>query len=210
MSDSVLHVGRRRRRAWICIAVGLLAGCASSQPVHFHTLMPTAEARNAKPPRPAFFIDVRPVGVPAEANRQPFVLRRGSAISLIENERWAAPLGDELRSAMSARLTHELGTEDVGDHALSSDIPVLKIRIDVQRFDAAFADHVSIDATWTMRSARGDRADVVCSSEQRVAVESGYDALVEGYQELLDGLAANIASSARRLMERSSRSCADS
>jgi uncharacterized lipoprotein YmbA len=210
MNDSVLHVGRRRRRAWICIAAGLLAGCAASQPVHFHTLMPTAEPTNATPPRPAFFIDVRPVSVPAQADRQPFVLRRGSEISLIENERWAAPLGDELRSAMSARLTHELGTEDVGEHVLASDIPVLRIRIDVRRFDAVFADHVSIDATWTMRSARGNGSDVVCSSEQRVAVASGYDALVEGYQEMLDGLAANIASSARRLMERSSRSCADS
>lgn len=210
MTDSVLHVGRRRRRAWICIAAGLLAGCAASQPVHFHTLMPTAESTNAKPPRPAFFIDVRPVGVPAQADRQPFVLRSGSAINLIENERWAAPLGDELRSAMSARLTRELGTEDIGEHALSADIAVLSIRIDVQRFDAVFADHVSIDATWTMRPARGDRSDVVCSSEQRVAVASGYDALVEGYQELLDGLAASIASSARRLMDGSSRSCADS
>jgi uncharacterized lipoprotein YmbA len=172
--------------------------------------MPTAEPKNAKPPRPAFFIDVRPVGVPVQADRQPLVLRSGSAISLIENERWAAPLGDELRSAMSARLTHELGTEDVGEHALASDIPVLRIRIDVQRFDAVFADHVSIDAAWTMRSARGDRPDVVCSSEQRVAVGSGYDALVEGYQALLDGLTANIASSARRFMARSSHSCADS
>ena len=210
MTDNALHVGRRRRRAGICIAAGLVAGCASSQPVHFHTLMPTAESANARPARPAFFVDVRPVGVPAQADRQPFVLRSGSAINLIENERWAAPLGDELRSAMSARLTHELGTEDVGDHALSSDIPVLKIRIDVQRFDAVFADHVSIDATWTMRSARGDGSDVVCSTEQRVAVGSGYDALVEGYQELLERLAASIASSARRLMEQSSRSCADS
>jgi uncharacterized lipoprotein YmbA len=172
--------------------------------------MPTAEPMKAKPQRPAFFIDVQPVGIPAQADRQPLVLRRGSAISLIENERWAAPLGDELRSAMSARLTRELGTEDIGDHALSSDIPVLKIRIDVQRFDAVFADHVSIDAAWTMRSVRGDRPDVVCWSEQRVAVGNGYDALVEGYQEMLDGLAASIASSARRLMERSSRSCADS
>jgi uncharacterized lipoprotein YmbA len=210
MSDSVLHVGRRRRRAWIFIAAGLLAGCGSSQPIHFHTLMPAAEPTHAQPLRPAFFIDVRPIGVPADADRQPFVLRRGSAISLIENERWAAPLGDELRSAMSVRLTRELGTEDVGEHVLSSDIPVLKIRIDVRRFDAVFADHVSIDANWTMRSARGDGSDVVCSSEQRVAVGSGYDALVDGYQEMLDGLAASIASSARRLMDGSSRSCADS
>jgi uncharacterized lipoprotein YmbA len=209
MSDSMRRVGRRRQ-AWICVAAGLLVGCASSQAIHFHTLMPTAEPKNAKPPRATFLIEVRPVGVPAQADRQPLALRRGSTISLIENERWAAPLGDELRSAMSVRLTQELGTEDIGDHAVSSDIPVVRIRIDVQRFDAVFADYVSIDITWTMRSARGDRHDVVCSSEQRVAVASGYDALVEGYQQLLDGLAANIASSARRLMDGSSRSCADS
>jgi uncharacterized lipoprotein YmbA len=172
--------------------------------------MPAAESENVRPQRPAFFIDVRPVGVPVEADRQPLVLRHGTAISLIENERWAATLGDELRPAMSARLTRELGTEDIGEHVLSSDIPVLRIRIDVRRFDAVFADHVSIAATWTMRSARGDRPDVVCSSEQRVTIGDGYDALVEGYQTLLDGLAANIASSARGLMERSSRSCVGS
>jgi uncharacterized lipoprotein YmbA len=210
MTNRMLHVGRCRKLAWICIAAGILAGCASSQPIHFHTLMPAAESKSAKPSRSAFFIDVRPVGVPVQADRQPFVLRRGSAISLIENERWAAPLGDELRSAMSARLTHELGTEDVGDHLLSSGTPVLQIRIDVRRFDAVFASHVAIDTTWTMRSAHGDRPDVVCSSEQRVAVGSGYDALVAGYQELLDRLTADIASSARSLMGRSSSSCADS
>ena len=210
MSDSVRDVGCLRRQGWIFIAAGLLAGCGSSQPIHFHTLMPTAELMSAKTPRPAFVIDVRPVGVPAEADRQPLVLRSGSAINLIENERWAAPLGDELRSAMSARLTRELGTEDIGDHALSSDIFVLKIRIDVRRFDAVFAEHVSIEATWTMRSSRGDSVDVVCSSEQHLAVGSGYNALVDGYQQMLDGLAANIASSARRLMDGSSRSCADS
>ena len=209
MNDSVFHGGRRRTRPWIWIAVGLLAGCAASQPVHFHTLMPAAESGNTKPPRPAFLIDLRPVGAPEEANRQPFLLRSGSAVSLIESERWAAPLDDELRSAMSARLTHELGTEDIGDHTLSSDNPVLSIRIDVQRFDAVFADHVSIDASWTMRFALGDRPDAVCSSEQRVAVESGYDALVEGYGKLLDELAVSIASSARGFVNRSSRSCTD-
>lgn len=210
MTASVLGIERRRLLAWICVAAGLLAGCGSSQPIHFHTLMPAAEPANAKPPRAAFFIDVRPVGVPAQADRQPFVLRRGSAISLIENERWAAPLGEELRSAMSVRLSHALGTEDLGDQGFSSDTPVIRIRIDVRRFDAVLADHVAIDATWTIRSARDAGPDVVCSSERRVAAGSDYDALVEGYQALLDGLSADIASSARRLMDGSSRSCADS
>lgn len=210
MTASVIRLVRSRQWVSISMAAGLLAGCVSSQPIHFHTLMPESESTNANPSRPAFFIDVRPIDVPAQADRQALVLRRDSAITLTENERWAAPLGDELRSAMSARLTRALGTEDVGDHALASDIPVIRIRIDVRRFDAAFADHVAIDATWTMRSAQGDRSDVVCSSAQRIDVASGYDALVDGYQVLLDGLAANIASSARRLMAGSAPSCVDS
>jgi uncharacterized lipoprotein YmbA len=43
-----------------------------------------------------------------------------------------------------------------------------------------------------------------------VAVGSGYDALVEGYQTLLDRLSADIALSARHFVEGSSRPCADS
>ena len=77
--------------------LGTLAAC-SSAPTHFHTLIPPS---SGLPPNTApFLIDVQAVGVPPQVDQPALVLRQGaSGIAVLDGERWASPLGDEIRGA---------------------------------------------------------------------------------------------------------------
>jgi AcrR family transcriptional regulator len=106
----------RRRGAAIGIAVlALLAGCGSAQPPRYHTLMP-APASTARTPAPAGSLawEVLPVAVPAGVDQPQWVVRTvDGSLAVLEQERWIAPLGEEIRAAVADRLTQDIGTPAV-------------------------------------------------------------------------------------------------
>jgi hypothetical protein len=121
---------------------------------------------------------------------------------LLNGERWIAPLGDELRSALSADLARQLHSEDVS--ALpGNDKPMLRIKLDVRRFDSQPGSYALIDGTWSVRvmhEASGQGSSTVsCSSRISETVGPGYDALVDGHQRAIGHLAVQIAAVAQSL-----------
>jgi uncharacterized lipoprotein YmbA len=133
--------------------------------------------------------------VPAALDQQPIVLRQGAGeLRLLERERWAAPLGEELRSALAALLGRALSARDVTGLPRPAD--ALRIKVELRRFESAPGSHALLEADWSI--ARGsDTQRLLCRSEHRVSTGPGIDALVQAHQQALRALAGDIAAAVR-------------
>ena len=92
--------------------------------------------------------------VPAQVDQPQFVVRRADdTLAVLEQERWIAPVQDEIRAALIEHLSVRLGPPGAAPRAGARD---WRVAIDVQRFDSApgrstlvvmsDADHGSVEA----------------------------------------------------------------
>jgi uncharacterized lipoprotein YmbA len=183
-----------------------LAGCASA-PTQYHTLVPLAVAPDAAPA--GFVIEVLPVSVPPQVDQPQLVLRQGpTGVVMLDDQRWVAPLADEIRGALSADLATQLNTHDVFGLTSPKDTRSLKIKVDVRRFDSRLGGDATIEASWTIRGGNGDPGAVLaCSSAVTEPAGDGYDNLVQAHQRALATLAGRIATAARGVAAGATASC---
>jgi hypothetical protein len=186
--------------------LALLAACASVQPPRYHTLMP-APASTGRPPAPAGSLawEVLPVAVPAGVDQAQWVVRTvDGSLAVLEQERWIAPLGEEIRAAVADRLT-----QDVGAPAVSAEPRKRwRIRIDVHRFDSAPGREARLDATWTLSSEADAAAALRCRGEfVQTLAASGYLALAKGHQQAVTTLADAIGSELKALNAGQTTTC---
>ncbi|MDF4025021.1 PqiC family protein [Luteibacter sp. PPL201] len=171
----------------------LAVAACSSAPTRFHTLVPPAAAP-ATTSAP-FVIDVQAVNVPPQVDQPALVLRHGAnGVSVMDGERWASPLGDEIRTALAADLSQRLGTHDVHGLAVGKDTAVVRVQVDVRRFDSELGGNATLEAAW---SVRGTRAAADCASRFSQPAGSDYDSLVSAHQRAIGDLADGIAGAVR-------------
>lgn len=195
-----------RARYLVAGAFALALAACSSAPLHYYTLVPPASEAPATAVPAAFQFELLPVGVPAQVDQPQLVVRQGGqGVTPLNGERWIAPLADEVRSALSADLSRTLDTQDVTGLPAGSK-PVLRIKLDLRRFDSQPGEYALIDAAWSVRQLKGD-AVLACTSRIREPVGAGYDALVGGHQRALAQLAAQIAGVAPRLAAGQAAAC---
>jgi uncharacterized lipoprotein YmbA len=156
-----------------------------------------------------FVIEVLPVGVPPQIDQPQMVVRTGeSGLAFLENQRWGAPLGDELRSALSAELTRRLGAQDIAGLARPVGIPVLRIKLQVRRFDAWLGQAAQLDADWSMGLAdKGEIRRLACHGQFDEPALEGFPELVQAQQRAIADLAGRIADDARQLARAQSARC---
>ncbi|HEX8479303.1 MAG TPA: PqiC family protein [Telluria sp.] len=185
-------------RPFLIVASALALAACSSPPVHYHTLLAPTMG-NAPGQAAAFAIDVLPVGIPAGLDQQQLVVRDGaSGLVVQDGERWSGPYADEIRTALAAQLASSLQTRDVTGLGRAPGQPVMRIQVQVRRFDAWVGDKVQFEGTWRLGYADGDlNARWLCSSRLEVPAPGGYPQLVQAQQRALASLAAEIAHSAR-------------
>jgi uncharacterized lipoprotein YmbA len=169
-----------------------LAGC-SSAPTHFHTLIPPATA--VAPAAGPFAIDVQAVGVPPQVDQPALILRQGtSGITVLDGERWASPLGDEIRGALAADLSNRLGTHDVHGLPRAKGAKVIRVQLDVRRFDSEVGGNATLEASWSVRD---DHVAATCTSRVSEPAGGSYDSLVEAHQRALGRAADQVALAVR-------------
>ncbi|MGU3781697.1 PqiC family protein [Burkholderia metallica] len=185
-------------------AVIALTGCASN-PVHYYTLVapaaslsPSATSTTARAAAP-LAINVLPVGIPAQLDQQQMVVRSGTGTAVIlDNERWVAPLGDELRAALASALVEQLGARNVTGLPRPSNQTVMSIRTQVRRFDAWPGSMAQFEADWVVgvqRDTPGPR--ISCSTRLNDAAPGSYADMVRVQQRMIEQFAARIASTVR-------------
>lgn len=198
----------RMRHVMAALGAVALAACASA-PVHYYTLIPAPGSGSSEAPAaPANFqFELMPVGVPAQDDVPQLVVRQGGqAVALLNGERWAAPLADEARGALAVELARYTGAQDISGTAPTHGKPVLRIKVDLRRFDSSPGNYALIDATWTIREL-GSQAVLTCSSRISESAGQGYAGLVAGHQQALATLAGRIASVAPAMASGSLPGC---
>jgi uncharacterized protein len=190
--------GHCLRFALVLVSLGV--GCTSA-PVRYYTLTPPPD-RTSPASQPAFAIDVRVVHTPPQLNRAELMVRTGQTeVTLLENERWASPVNDEiqgaLRLALPRRLERMSGSRDASTK--------LALDIDVQELDAELGQHAllkaSWKATWSVAGRRSSGAPATaCAFQADEQLHAGYAGIVEAYQReiaaLADAIVAALTSSA--------------
>jgi hypothetical protein len=201
---------KRLVRLYLLAAAAGLTACASA-PVHYHTLLaPVDREADAGAPAP-FLIDVLPVGVPVQVDQPQLVVREGaSGVAMLDGERWAGPLADEVRAALSATLAHSLGTQDVAGLARPGDRPAIRIKVQVRRFDLWPGRQAQLDADWSLGVAdEPGGARLACRAQLDAPAPGGYPEMVQAQQRLLAELAARIGADARAWAHARGAACSD-
>ncbi|NID05308.1 membrane integrity-associated transporter subunit PqiC [Luteibacter jiangsuensis] len=192
------------RLAGVVLLVAGLGACASA-PTHFHTLVPPSAPLPAA--TASFAIDVLPVAVPPQVDQPALVLRQGATgIAVLDGERWASPLGDEIRGALSADLAARLGTHDMHGLPRGKDAKVVRVQLDVRRFDSEVGGSATLEASWSVRGADGVSAN--CASRVSEPAGSSYDSLVEAHQRVLGTVADQVATAVRSVAAGQPATCA--
>ncbi|MGZ5185581.1 MAG: PqiC family protein [Caldimonas sp.] len=181
----------------VCSAALLaLAACsASAPPVRLHTLMPPEPApRIAAAGAATIAIALDPIRVPAQVDQQQWLVRLSDdSLAVLEQERWAGPLPDELRLVVLEELAARYGAvEAVGPAASAA--ARLRIVLELRRFDSVPGREARIEATWTV--AVGSAAPSTrCDALVREAALAGMPALAAAHRRAVVRLADAIGSS---------------
>lgn len=166
-----------------------LAACASSPPVHFHTLSAMDAPGNGNRAQPDLRYRIGTVDVPERLNRVDIVVSgRGAdgsrtedaagskagtgqvgaqalttSVTLLENNRWDAPFADALRDALGTRLA----VAAASSAAAGSQPAQLRLSLQVYRFDASRSGDVDALVDWRLR--RTDASDDTEAAEDHAS-----------------------------------------
>ena len=181
-------------------AMALVAGCGSAPKENFYTLAPAG----AMPPVAAASqsvasIAIGPVRVPDAVDRPQMVVREGpNRVEILEQQRWAGSLRGEIGRALAAGVGARLPDAQVSTaDSQAARNAAYRVAIDVERFDAALNDSVSIQALWTVRREGGAQVASGRYSASEPTGAGGYDAIAAAYGRTLAGMSGVIADAVR-------------
>ncbi|WP_036166418.1 membrane integrity-associated transporter subunit PqiC [Massilia sp. 9096] len=180
-----------------------LAACSSTPPVHYHSLLAppkpnAAGAAAAAQPAP-FLVEVLAVGIPAELDQAQMVVHQADgSLAILDGERWAGPLADGIRTALSAEISQDLGTQDIAGLPRPAGKPLVRIKVQVRRMDAWPGQRVQMDADWSIGVADDSgNARLTCRGSFERPASGDYVQLVQAQQAAIAALGARIATDAR-------------
>ena len=176
--------------AALSLGAWLLFGCASSTPPpRFHTLLSAPEAGTVPPSPASPGWEVLTVTVPPQVDRPQWVVRQADdALVVLEDERWAAPLADEIGAAVADRLRRAAPAT-----SLAAGRRPWRIAIDVQRFDSAPGRVVRLEAEWSLRPGDATAAGWRCRGAFDRPAGPNYASLAAAHRDLAAQLGDAIA-----------------
>jgi uncharacterized lipoprotein YmbA len=164
-------------------------GCTSA-PVRYYTLTPPLD-KTLPALQTTIVIDVRVVHTLPQLNRSELMVRTGpTEMTLLENERWASPVNEEIKDAVRLELRRRL--DRMG--GLGPALTTLTLDIDVQHLEAELGRYALLEASWSATlSATGQRSNgaraTTCTFQADEKIHAGYAGMVEGYQREIGALA---------------------
>ncbi len=184
------------------LAAAALAGCASSPKSHFYTLSSGA-ALERSDAQTQYSVAIGPVTVPEIIDRPQIVTHiAANQVQIAEQERWAGPLKNEIPRVIADNLTQLLDGAYVYVYPQNvSPNADYQVPVEVQRFDSALGDAVTVEALWAVRPAQGGVAKNGRSKVREPTNGDGYDALVAAYSRALAAVSRDIAGAIRSTRE---------
>ena len=129
-----------------------LADCGSSPKTHFYTLdaEPASGAITSAPVNARLEVDH--VTLPATLDRQSMVRQKaGNQLDISDQDRWAAPLDELIRRALTDDLRHRLPPETMLAPGDPTPPGTRTLMVNVQRFMADASGHVILEVDWSIQ-----------------------------------------------------------
>ena len=177
-----------------CLLSGLLLCACTSAPISYYTMLTDTVDDQSSDRHVSFALDVLPVGVPEQLDHSQLVIREGrSEVVILDSKRWTASLGEEIRVALSDRLTRHWHTIDASGLSDSGAERLLRIKLQLRRLDIWPNDQIVLQADWSMGFADTPETQLNCRSQLEQPLHGGYESVAEGMQQLIARLATDIS-----------------
>jgi hypothetical protein len=214
MRTRLIPHGRQRRllpNAAVFIAALALVACATPSPTHFYSLMPSEVVPSAAAAASAtrsLAIALEPVRMPIQVDQPQWLVHLpDDSVALLEQERWASPLGDEFRAALLEQLIVGHGAIDARTRPAPGPAP-WRIRVDVRRFDSLPGVEARIEGSWSIDGGGGDRfASSRCEWLLREPAAGPMAALAAAHRRAVARLGDAIAVTLARLARGETPAC---
>lgn len=176
-------------------AAGLLNACASG-PDHFYRLQALPATSNSARQQFVAEVSLR-LSLPSLVDRSQIVLDQGSDVLVLEHQRWAAPLIDQLHSVLGQDLEQRRPDILMTSRPLSqrSGIPRYAVQVEIVALTLHRGSTVQLEARW--RVERPEPASVDTGREVFTATPRDVSpaALVNALSECVAALSDRLASS---------------
>jgi uncharacterized protein len=185
-----------------------LIGCAATPPTRFHSLLALESSVREMPLTPGFAVTLTSVSVPPQVDQPQWLVRNADgSFSLLEQERWVAPLRGELQGALLDRWVKGWGGRTV---LAGSKESTWRVTVDVTRWDAVPGREVRLESRWVATSAA---STLTCRSaiSEAVRTEDGalFLALAASHRRAVFRLADEVASRLAEVQKGEPARCAD-
>jgi uncharacterized protein len=182
----------------LCVS-SLLTACAS-QPDHFYTLNPLPDgAHTALVAAPLHVILT--VTIPVVVDRSEMVLTTSSnAILVLDHERWAAPLSDQVSQTLARDIEKRRSDVLVGDRGFDQAVaPSVSMKVDIVRMSAPRGTgRALIEAHWRIVDAAAGMDEIGGDLFDAAVEGNDYASIAKGFSLALSDLAARLADPLRR------------
>jgi uncharacterized lipoprotein YmbA len=198
--------GRGACAASACAVLSLaLVACATPPPTRLHTLMP-AQSSSQGPATPTAPVQVvlEPIRIPAQVDQPQWLVRLpDESLALLEQERWASPLQDELRQALLEGLRTR--------HAIIDAVPGVaspwRVRLELSRFESAPGQGARIEGAWLLSSSDARRPAQRCEWRFAEPAAGGMPALAQAHRRAVARLADALGASLQKLARGEATAC---
>ncbi len=177
-----------------CFALcSVLAGaCALSSPDHFHAL--DAENSHSLEARTAFARQINlHVSLPVMVDRSEMVLSGSTGMTILEHERWAAPLSEQLGTTLGQDIEARRQDVIVASRSVSfAEGPMTTVSVEVVELSLQMSSGARMEARWRVQSG----SDVTQGRETFTspATAAGYQGLVKSLDACVGTLADRVVS----------------
>jgi uncharacterized protein len=132
----------------------LLAGCASPRP-HFYSLHPRDRIETVDTGDKGSIV-IAPLSIPEMVDRPQLVMQESDYEVIVnEQQRWGAPLKDQLADLLAAALTDRTKTRQfVAASSAAINAPVARLSVDFLRLEFSREAGVQVVAHWVCRASR--------------------------------------------------------
>ena len=140
-------------------------------------------------------IAITSLTVPAVVDRPQFVLNQAdNSVALLEQQRWAAPLKEQISSVLAVDLSRRLGDALVTAWPQTPPASTtFTVNVGVQRFESRMDQGATLEAVWQVLDARGVPVQSGRIAQQEAIQGSGYAALAAAHERAVGKLADDIA-----------------
>jgi uncharacterized protein len=197
MKDRTMH---RIQSLWLACALVLPSACTSTPAPRLHSLLapqPPALMPAEKHSQPTLWLDLSPVTVPAAVEQPQWLVRLpDNTLRLLEQERWASALRDEIRTALRSELSQRFGAQDA---RLAATAGAWHVHVEVLRFELVPGVEAWLSAQWRATNSSPGVPPISCAGQWHEAASAELVSLASAQRRAVVRLAEQIGQQLRGL-----------